>query len=68
MEIKATVGVCTKLKNNNEDRMVVVPNDGEMFEENQMVLVISAEEFENLSCELKSMINMVEGAQAVEEN
>lgn len=68
MEIKATVGVCTKLKNNNEDQLVVVPKDEEMFEENQMVLVISAEEFENLSCEIKSMINMVKGAQAVEEN
>jgi hypothetical protein len=68
MEIKATVGVCTKLKNNNEDQMVVVPKDGEKFEENQVVLVISAKEFENLSSELKSMINMVKGAQAVDGN
>jgi hypothetical protein len=68
MEIKATVGVCTKQKNNNEDQLVVVPKDGEMFEENQVVLVISAAEFENLSSELQSMINMVKGAQAVDEN
>jgi hypothetical protein len=68
MEIKATVGVCTKLKNNNEDQLVVVPKDGEMFEENQVVLVISVAEFENLSSELQSMINMVKGAQAVDEN
>ncbi len=68
MEIKATVGVCTKQKNNNEDQLVVVPKDGEMFEENQVVLVISAAEFENLSSELQSMINMVKGAQAVHEN
>lgn len=67
MEIKATVGVCTKLKNNNEDQLVVVPKDGEMFEKNQVVLVISAAEFENLSSELQSMINMVKGAQAVDE-
>ncbi|UTB33758.1 MAG: hypothetical protein NKF70_05995 [Methanobacterium sp. ERen5] len=68
MEIKVTVGVCTKLKNSNEDQLVVVPEDGEMFEENQVVLVISASEFENLSNELKTMINMVKGAQAVDEN
>jgi hypothetical protein len=68
MEIKATVGVCTKLKNNNEDQIVVVLKDGEKFEENQVVLVISATEFENLSSELKSMINMVKDAQSVDEN
>lgn len=68
MEIKATVGVCTYLKTNNEDQLVVVPKDGEIFEENQVVLVISAAEFENLSSELKSVINMVKGAQAIDED
>jgi len=68
MEIKATVGVCTNLKTNNEDQLVVVPKDGKMFEENQVVLVISAAEFENLSSEFKSVINMVKGAQAVDED
>jgi hypothetical protein len=45
-----------------------VLKDGEKFEENQVVLVISATEFENLSSELKSMINMVKDAQSVDEN
>lgn len=66
MEIKATVGVCTSLKTNNEDQLVVVPKNGELFEENQVVLVISASEFENLSSELKSVINMVKSAQTIE--
>jgi hypothetical protein len=68
MVINATVGVCTNLKTNNEAQLVVVPKDGEMFEENQVVLVISAAEFENLSNELKSMINMVKGAQSIDED
>lgn len=68
MEIKATVGVCTYLRTNNEDQLVVVPKDIEMFEENQVVLVISAAEFENLSSELKSVINMVRDAQAIDED
>lgn len=67
MEIKATVGVCTYRKDDDEDQLVVVPKDGDLFDENQVVLVISADEFENFSSQFKSVINMVKGAQEFDE-
>ncbi len=67
MEIKSTVGICTKL-HDKEDKLVVIPQDGEMFEENQVVILFSATEFENFSDEIKSFINMVKSAQTVTED
>lgn len=64
MEIKSTVGICTKL-DDNDDKLVVIPKDGEMFEENQVVILLSATEFENFSEEVKSFINMIKSAQDI---
>ena len=67
MEIKSTVGICTKL-DDNDDKLVVIPKDGEMFEENQVVILLSATEFENFSEEVKSFINMIKSAQDIIED
>ena len=64
MEIKSTVGICTKL-NDKDDKLVIIPQDGDIFEENQVVILLSATEFENFSEEVKSFINMIKSAQAV---
>lgn len=64
MEIKSTVGICTKL-DDNDDKLVVIPKDGEMFKENQVVILLSATEFENFSEEVKSFINMIKSAQDI---
>jgi len=67
MEIKSTVGICTKL-NDKDDKLVVIPQDGDMFEENQVVILLSATEFENFSEEVTSFINMIKSAQTVTED
>jgi hypothetical protein len=67
MEINSTVGICTKIQD-SEGKLVVVPQDVDMFEENQVVILLSAKEFESFSDEIKSFINFVKSAQSVTED
>jgi hypothetical protein len=67
MEINSTVGICTKIQD-SEGKLVIVPQDEDMFEENQVVILLSANEFESFSDEIKSFINFVKSAQSVKED
>jgi hypothetical protein len=67
MEINSTVGICTKIQS-SDGKLVVVPQDEDMFEENQVVILLSANEFESFSDEIKSFINFVKSAQSVTED
>ena len=67
MEINSTVGICTKIQG-SDGKLVVVPQDEDMFEENQVVILLSANEFESFSDEIKSFINFVKSAQSVTED
>jgi hypothetical protein len=64
MEINSTVGICTKI-NGTEGKLVIIPQDDELFEENEVVVLLSANEFESFSDEIKSFINLVKSAQSV---
>lgn len=66
MEINSTVGICTKIQD-SEGKLVIVPQDEDMFKENQVVILLSANEFESFSDEIKSFINFVKSAQSVTE-
>ncbi len=43
MNFKATMGICRKIE--SEDKMVIVPQEIDALSENQLVVVISSEEF-----------------------
>jgi hypothetical protein len=67
MDIKANVGICTKF-HGKESKMVVIPQDEEMFEENQVVILLSAEDIEGVYDEIKSLINFIKSAQSISED
>jgi len=62
MELKSSIGICSKVKD-SDGRMVVIPQDVDMFEENQVVVLITANDFENFTDEINSLIKLVKSAQ-----
>jgi hypothetical protein len=59
MDLKTGVGVCGKV--NGE--LVIIPQDVDMFKENQVVVLIAANDFEKFTDEMKIYIKFVESAQ-----
>ena len=62
MNLKSSIGICSKVKD-SDGRMVVIPQDADMFEENQVVVLITANDFEDLTYEINALIKLVKSAQ-----
>lgn len=60
MNIKATMGICREIKQ-GKDKLMVIPKDPEEFENNELVLIVSAQDFINFSEEATSVIKFING-------
>ena len=67
MDLKSSIGVCSKIED-SEGRMIVIPQDADMFEENQVVVLITAKDFENFTNEVNALIKLVKSAQTHSED
>jgi hypothetical protein len=46
MDFKATMGICRKV--DSEEKIVIVPQEADILEENELVVVINSKEFMKL--------------------
>jgi hypothetical protein len=67
MDLKSSVGICSKVQG-SDGKLVIIPQDPEMFKENQVVVLLAASDFESFTDEMKSLINFVQSAQTVSED
>jgi hypothetical protein len=65
MNLKATMGVCRK--GEYPEKMVVIPQDPDMLEDNQIVLIVSAEEFIKLADNTKDLAKYIKTVQEMKE-
>ena len=66
MNLKSSVGICSKIQG-SDGNIVIIPQDADMFEENQAVVLVAASDFENFTDEMKVLIKFVQSAQTVSE-
>lgn len=66
MNLKSSVGICSKIQG-SDGNIVIIPQDADMFEENQAVVLVAASDFENFTDEMKALIKFVQSAQTVSE-
>jgi hypothetical protein len=67
MDLKTSVGLCARVKG-ADDKLVIIPQDADKFKENQVVVLISATDFENFTDEMKALMKFVESAQTVQKD
>jgi hypothetical protein len=67
MNIKATMGIWSE-NINGKDKLVVVPKDPDEFKNNELVLIISAQDFINFSEEANGVIKFINGIKDIEIN
>ena len=65
MDLKATIGMCRKV--DYEEKMIIVPQNSDILEDNQIVMIISAEEFIKLANNAQDVIKFVETVQEMED-
>ena len=58
MDFKATMGICRKV--DSEEKIVIVPQEADILEENQLVVVINSEEFIKLLDNFKDRFEFME--------
>lgn len=58
MNFKATMGICRKI--DSEEKMVIVPQETDSLDENQLVIVISSEEFIKIAENFKDRLDFME--------
>lgn len=58
MNFKATMGICRQI--DSEEKMVIVPQEIDSLEENQLVVVISSEEFIKIAENFKDRFEFIE--------
>lgn len=59
MNLKASVGICRKT-DNYDDKLVILPKDPDIFDNNEFVVVISADEFSNFTDGINGLIKFME--------
>jgi len=64
MNLKSSVGICSKIQG-SDGKLIIIPQDADMFEENQ---VVAASDFENFTDEMKALIKFVQSAQTISED
>lgn len=52
----------------SDGKLVIIPQDPEKFEENQVVVLLAANDFKSFTDEMKALINFVQSAQTVSED
>ena len=58
MNLKASIGICRKT-DNYDDKLVVLPKDPDIFDNNEFVVIISADEFSNFTEGINGLINFM---------
>ena len=66
MNLKTSVGICTKVQGN--EKLVILPQDPDIFEENQAVVIIGGIDFENFADDMSALIKFVESAKKISED
>jgi hypothetical protein len=64
MDLKATLGVCRKVE--YQEKMVIIPKDPEMLEDDQIVLIVSAEEFIKLADDTQNLAKYIRTIQEMD--
>ena len=64
MNLKSSVGICSKIQG-ADGKIVIIPQDADMFEENQTVVLVASSDFENFTDEMNALIKFVHSAQTV---
>jgi hypothetical protein len=64
MNLKSSVGICSKIQG-NDGKLVIIPQDADMFEENQTVVLVAASDFENFTHEMNALIKFVQSAHTI---
>ena len=67
MDLKSSIGICSKVKD-SDGRIIVIPQDADMFEENQIVVLITDNDFKNFTDEINALIKLVKSAQTHSED
>jgi hypothetical protein len=67
MNLKSSVGICSKIQG-SDGKLIIIPQDADMFEENQVVVLVAASDFENFTDEMKALIKFVQSAQTISED
>ena len=67
MNLKSSVGICSKIQG-TDGKIVIIPQDADMFEENQTVVLVDASDFENFTDEMNALIKFVKSAQTISKN
>ena len=62
MDLKSTIGICSKVKS-ADGKLVVIPQDADIFEENQVVVLIIANDLVDFTNEINTLIKLVKSAQ-----
>lgn len=65
MKFNASIGVCRRLENNKE--MVVIPKEPDLYEDNDLVLLINSKDFFKLSEDISMLIKFIEDIKNVED-
>jgi len=58
MNFKATMGICRKI--DSEEKIVIMPQETDLLEENQLVIIICSEEFFKISRNFKNQLEFME--------
>ncbi len=66
MDLKSSIGICSKVE--GYDKLVIIPQDPEKFDENQVIVLVAASDFESFTDEMKALIKFVRSAQTVSED
>lgn len=66
VNIKASVGIC-RGNNQGKDKLVVIPQNPDDFKNNELVLIISAQDFKEFSKKANGIIRFVEGVKELED-
>jgi len=63
MDLKSSVGICSRVQ--GYDKLVIIPQDPEKFNENQVIVLVAASDFESFTDEMKALIKFVQSAQTI---
>ncbi|MFZ0443010.1 MAG: hypothetical protein WAL81_10275 [Methanobacterium sp.] len=63
MDLKSSIGICSKVE--GYDKLVIIPQDPEKFNENQVIVLVAANDFESFTDEMGALIKFVRSAQTV---
>lgn len=69
MNLRAVLGVirkCGDYRGKYSNKKVIIPQNPELFDENELVIIIKAEDFQEISNDLKGLIKVMDSARECE--